>query len=389
MPIKDIDMNKNIKYILSPQGIQTRLLSQLRLFYYVRMELGTDSSDWTSVKRPTTGDDCRELHRESVRHLIEYVLSQVRSIVGIERKIPKALTNLLRFYLVTLTVLALTFSMETWGFCAGEQDRSNSCSLDAWRKQGAKITTNADGSLKSLDLTPIAELTLKVDDTISDADQAAMKSLRVVRGTGFMNQAFLQALAGAPRLTELLWTETSFPPSAAVVLRGHRGIKKLRLSGLNDKEQITAALALAASLPQLTELDLSRSAIGDELVATVNWRHNFQKLAKLNLYDVPLGDRGVTILVPLADRLNWLNLDATLITDKCMPELVKFQSLSFLHLGRTSISDNSVEFLATIKNLKTLHVTRTKMTDVGYGKLIQRLPECNVITIVGENSQKK
>ncbi|MDO5554208.1 MAG: hypothetical protein Q4G68_10650 [Planctomycetia bacterium] len=288
------------------------------------------------------------------------------------------------FCIIVIAVMLAVLSAD----CTAKEGTS-SCSLAQWREQGAKISVNSDGSLKAIDLTSAVGLVLNPDDTFSDTDLEAMKSLRVVRGTGYINRGLLQALAKAPRLTEFLWTESSFPAGAFEVLTGHKGLKKLRLSGIKEKDQIASALTLAASLPQLTELDLSRSALNDELLTRVDWVRAFPKLAKLNLYDVPISDRAVTTLLPLAKRLNWLNLDATLISDACMPQLVTFQNLQFLHLGRTSITNASVEYLAGFKKMQTLHVTRTKMNQEGFDKLQQQLPECNVICVVSEDSQKK
>lgn len=75
---------------------QTRHIYMVFLAHsLLTLELGTNPNDWTSVKMTTIGEGCRELLRESLRKLIEYVVSEIKDIVYIGRNIPKAMTRLL------------------------------------------------------------------------------------------------------------------------------------------------------------------------------------------------------------------------------------------------------------------------------------------------------
>ena len=79
-----------------PQG-QTRHMYLVFLAHSLLIqELGTNSNDWTSVKMTTIGECCRELLRESVRKLIEYVAIEIESVASLGRNVTKSLTRILR-----------------------------------------------------------------------------------------------------------------------------------------------------------------------------------------------------------------------------------------------------------------------------------------------------
>lgn len=253
-----------------------------------------------------------------------------------------------------------------------EMDRTAPLSFDDLELLGAAIVRADDRSVSSIDFSPLSEdrRRIKIEET-----PEALQSVRVVRGNKTLGDELAASLTAMPRLTELLWIETDASENALRSIGTIRGLKKLRLAGLQTTPESTKILA---SLPSLADLDLSGSSIADsDLIELAK----SPKLTKLNLYQTGVGDAGVENLRPLAGRLESLNLDATRLTDAGVQPLAAFEKLTFLHLGRTAITDAAVETLATLKNLKKLHVTRTQITESGAKRLADALPACEVIAV--------
>lgn len=246
------------------------------------------------------------------------------------------------------------------------------CRIDALESCGAKIAKNDDGSVKSLDLTQVAADKLAAG---IDTANGELNALRVVRGKGELSEPLAQSLAQSPKLTELLWTEAVCSDKALQTLSPLAELKKLRLSGLKTGGDTASILA---SFPAVADLDLSASTLTD---ADCEKIAQMPKLVKLNLYQAPIGGEGLKNLLPLAQRLVSLNLDATKIDDTALGALEAFSNLTFLHLGRTAITDSAAESLAKLSKLEKLHVTRTQMTDEGIAALKEKLPDTEIISV--------
>ena len=245
------------------------------------------------------------------------------------------------------------------------------------QSRGAVFVFEKDGKLKSADFTEVSQPAAFSPDEIS-----LWKSLRVLRGKGVFTDTLARQTASCSALTECLWLNTEISPGGLKALSGAGKLKKLRLAGLAaEPDDLRPLLAI----PTLTELDLSGASLSDEAMGVVA---GLPALTRLNLYQNRIGNEGVKNLLPLADRLVWLNLDDTLITDEVGPTLSQFDKLKFLHLGRTKVTDEIVASLARLKSLGTVHVTRTGITEEGAARLREALPDTEVISVVKETKKE-
>ena len=221
----------------------------------------------------------------------------------------------------------------------------------------------------------------------SDADREKWRKVKVVRGEGLLLASGLDAFAQLPDLTEFLWLDAQLEKSADLENAFNRlarapKLKKLRLTRLrleDDSFPLFALKALSAA-PSLVDLDVSGSPVTGAELADVDWTKGYAKLTKLNLYQTQAGDAGVVAILPLADRLTWLNLDDARLTPSCAGNLSRFAELTFLHVGRSALDDSSVNELAKLSKLKKTHVTRTAITESGADRLRAALPECEVVS---------
>ena len=222
----------------------------------------------------------------------------------------------------------------------------------------------------------------------SDVDQTRLAKIKVVRGSGAISVDGLRVFAKPPQLVEFLWLDAMFPEGEAArdafqaLVASAPKLKKVRLAGLkleNGKfpEYVLPALAAA---PNLQDLDLSGAALATSDLAPFAASGAFPKLAKLTFYQTGVDDQGVETLLPLADRLTWLNLDDTKITPGAAPLVAQFTNLTFLHVGRTTVDDSCVDSFAKLSKLEKIHVTRSNTTEEGADKLRAALPNCVVVS---------
>ncbi|MBR6480863.1 MAG: hypothetical protein IKT12_04100 [Thermoguttaceae bacterium] len=247
-------------------------------------------------------------------------------------------------------------------------------SLADLESAGAKFVFEGDGRLKSADFTEVTE-----PAAFSPDETPLWKSLRVLRGKGPLSDTLARQMQTCSDLTECLWLETVISPAGLQALSNAGKLKKLRLTGMTAEPEELQPLQKIASL---AELDLSAAVLSDEAMGVIA---RFPALTRLNLYQNRIGDAGVENLLPSAERLVWLNLDDTQITDAAGPVLCRFKNLKFLHLGRTKITDEIIDSLAGLKSLETIHVTRTGITEEGAARLREALPGAQVISVVKEN----
>ena len=222
----------------------------------------------------------------------------------------------------------------------------------------------------------------------ADFDKSRLAKIKVVRGSGAISADGLRVFAETPQLVEFLWLGATFPEGDAardafrVVVASAPKLRKVRLAGLKlqDGEFPDYVMQTLAQAPNLQELDLSGSALTSEDLAPLASSGAFPKLAKLTFYQTSVDDQGVDTILPLADRITWLNLDDTKITPQVAPTLEQFANLTFLHVGRTTLDDSCVDSLAKLTKLEKIHVTRSNVTETGADKLRAALPNCAVIS---------
>ena len=224
-------------------------------------------------------------------------------------------------------------------------------------------------------------------DGIDDPNEfGRWAKVKVVRGSGVLTPNALKTFSKMFELTEFLWRDARISDEANVPFCSFAGLpklKKVRLTGLRyvEREEFPHfAFALGIN-PNLEELDLSDSPVRADELAALNYEINFQKLTRLNLYRTKVGDAGVKGILPLKDRLVWLNVDDAGITHEAAASLEQFKKLTFLHVGRSTLDDSCVESLAKLTNLKKIHVTRCGITESGADRLRQALPNCEVVSV--------
>ena len=251
-------------------------------------------------------------------------------------------------------------------------------------KSAPKAEPKFDAKGVSVDLTEVDGF-----DGVSDADFAKWQSVKVVRGKGLLTKGALETFAKIPQLKDFLWTEASVESDASAqfaALAQKPGVAKIRLQGLcvaNQAERAFPAFALAAlaQSPSLVDLDVSGSALDVAAeFGAIDLTKSFPRLQKLNLYQTNAGDAGVDAILPLADRLTWLNLDDAGISPKSAPKIAQFTNLTFLHVGRSTLDDASVSQFAALTKLEKIHITRSAATEEGADALRKALPNCVVVS---------
>ena len=263
---------------------------------------------------------------------------------------------------------------------ASTTEKAPLITLQALEQQGLKLTRNADNSIKAVDFTNAKIANLAKKEAVDPDVFKSLSTARVVRGKGELSPGTLLLLSDMPRLTELLWTETEMAAAPFGELASLKELKKVRLAGLKT-DSMKTVFKILASFPVLVDLDISGSCITDSDLTAGITPDSFAKLTRLNLYSTAVGNNTVAALAPLAGRLEWLNLDATAVTDDAGASLEKFQKLSFLHLGRTKITNKIATNLVKLTQLKSLHVTRTGMDAQGFDVLKKALPNAEIVTV--------
>lgn len=95
----------------------------------------------------------------------------------------------------------------------------------------------------------------------------------------------------------------------------------------------------------------------------------------LHLADQPVTDQTMQTLVslqqsqPEGERIAWLNLAGSEITDAGCDALAQLTSLERLHLERTAVTDAGLAKLDSLKSLTYLNLYGTKVTDAGLATL--------------------
>ncbi len=224
-------------------------------------------------------------------------------------------------------------------------------------------------------------------DGIDDPNEfGRWAKVKVVRGSGVLTPNALKTFSKMFELTEFLWRDAQVSDEANVPFCAFAGLpklKKVRLTNCRyvDRDEFPHFVFALGINPNLEELDLSGSPTRADELAALNYEINFQKLTRLNLYRTKIGDAGVKGILPLKDRLVWLNVDDAGITPEAATSLEQFKKLTFLHVGRSTLDDSCVESLAKLTNLKKIHVTRCGITESGADRLRRALPNCEVVSV--------
>ena len=143
-------------------------------------------------------------------------------------------------------------------------------------------------------------------------------------------------------------------------------------------EKELAAMVLPKITFALPAVDAAGQAAIDEAVAELKKRGAVvqQVAADTPAIDVNLSllrdkvtDADVSLLVPLANRLVWLNLSRTAVTDGAAKSLSALTQLRRLHAANTKLTDATFGSLGGLQQLEYLNAYGTGLTDDGLAKL--------------------
>jgi len=124
---------------------------------------------------------------------------------------------------------------------------------------------------------------------------------------------------------------------------------------------------IEADLEKVAFLLLHRTQITDTGLKEVA---KLQQLKGLGLNDTKITDAGLVELAEL-QKLTGLDLRRTKITDAGLVELAKLQQLEGLGLTGTKISDEGLKEVAKLQQLTTLGLDNTQITDAGLKELAE------------------
>ena len=102
-----------------------------------------------------------------------------------------------------------------------------------------------------------------------------------------------------------------------------------------------------------------------------------QKLTFLYLDATKITDAGLKEVAKL-QKLEALVLDHTKITDAGLKEVAKLKRLKTLGLWNTKITDAGLKDIAKLKQLTELYLTDTQVTKAGVAELKKALPNCDI-----------
>jgi CheY-like chemotaxis protein len=95
-----------------------------------------------------------------------------------------------------------------------------------------------------------------------------------------------------------------------------------------------------------------------------------QRGQKLDLFDSPVADRDLGYLVQGLDKLRFLSLADTRVTDEGLAHVAHLTDLCELHLDNTAVTDAGLRHLASLRALRILDLKGTKVSDTGLACLI-------------------
>lgn len=135
-----------------------------------------------------------------------------------------------------------------------------------------------------------------------------------------------------------------------------------------------ATLASVAQLDKVQYLSLQSSNITDSALANLNGLH---QLRVLSLADTTVGDAGLAQLTELS-TLEQLVLGRTRVTDAGLAYLEGLNRLRTLDLEKTNITDAGLEHLRGMPKLDALWLKGTNVTKAGVEGLKKSLPHCEI-----------
>lgn len=201
---------------------------------------------------------------------------------------------------------------------------------------------------------------------IHDPLALRLAKLPAVREVGMADTAItiatVRALAARADLEEVDLAGTPVDDAGAAALLA---APEMRVVRLDDTPISDAALAGAAS-PQLVELYLSRTAVGDPGLAFLE---RAPRLTGLGLGRTKIGDAGLERIAKLGE-LRTLVLSKVGVSSEAFTRLSALRALERLYLDQDQVDDSVVEALAPMRDtLRVLHLEGSQVSDAGLGAL--------------------
>jgi hypothetical protein len=134
---------------------------------------------------------------------------------------------------------------------------------------------------------------------------------------------------------------------------------------LGKVENLAAVLPFLREFPELDELSILHTKIGDE---HFKYLLPLKKLVWLELSHSNIGDESLKHLKTFPD-LKSISLANTRITDKGLEQLKELTQLDLLNLGGNKITDAGLAHLTKLTNLTSLALVETQITDAGIARL--------------------
>ena len=107
------------------------------------------------------------------------------------------------------------------------------------------------------------------------------------------------------------------------------------------------------------------------------WLSWFDRVWYVVLNETSISDEGLRHLTVLKN-LAWLYLYDTQISDEGMKHISGLSNLEILYLGNTRVSDEGLKHLSGLTNLEMLYLRKTQVTDEGVKELQKALPYCEI-----------
>jgi thiol-disulfide isomerase/thioredoxin len=236
-------------------------------------------------------------------------------------------------------------------------------SFYGWRggSEGIKYLKGLS-NLKQLRIQDVAQF--------GDAGMARLKDIKsletlFVGRSGVSDEGF-KYLEGLGRLESLgLWSNGQITDKALEHIKGLKQLKSLRLEDAQITDKGLGNLKKSGVLDRLEFLAVSRTAVTD---AGLGHLADVSELKLLYLEDTVVGDGGLAHLAHLA-KLEVLILNNTDVSDTGLAHLKGLSELMVLQLRNTSVSDVGLEHLKGLSKLEQLWLGGTAVTDVGLAYL--------------------
>jgi internalin A len=219
-------------------------------------------------------------------------------------------------------------------------------------------TDVSDAGLRSLErLSKLKNLSLVHTKVTAEGLQRIQQALPncTVRGTF--------GLGVTPKDVE--WFPDDREPSVAML---NARFKELQMDGQASSKPGTPGGAI-------TELWLGSTTLSDRSMLDL-----VKRLPMLEQLNIRAGVVGDELLQGLAgrDRLTFLSLNETRVTNDGLAHLAKLPSLRELYLGDTQITDDGLRHLYPLKNLKQVLIDNIRVSDEAFQQLKQALPKTSI-----------